>query len=324
MKDNKVYIFIIVLNLFLSLLTVHISPRADIITLVFFVIANAIIFALLLLNERHRRNRIKFRIDKIFNLLHSLDSDSNNYEVLDDEFGKLGDEIAKIIVENKITADRSTNNEQILREYTEDIAHQLKTPLTGILLMLDLMEEDNENKKDYIGRIRNSTDRLLQLVGILLKLASIDSGTIKMKKENLSAKSLIDEVISEMEILFESDSFAVPVSGKDFKLSCDKEWTYEAIFNVMKNGLEASKEKGIKVHLKETNIYSSIIIEDFGDGISDDMLKKVYKRFYKGNKNSKGYGIGLPMAKTIIEKQNGELIYTKGKGSNCFEFRFYR
>ncbi|XVG96625.1 sensor histidine kinase [Eubacteriales bacterium KG125] len=78
------------------------------------------------------------------------------------------------------------------------------------------------------------------------------------------------------------------------------------------------------MYLKETNIYQSIIIEDFGKGMSNEILKKVYRRFYKENKDSKGYGIGLPMAKTIIEKQNGELIYTRGRTSNSFELRFYR
>lgn len=248
----------------------------------------------------------------------------DNYEVVDDEFGGLRDEIIKVIGEKKVITDKAVKSEQILREYTEDIAHQLKTPLTGILLMLDLMEEDEENKKEYINRIRTSSNRLHRLVDILLKLAALDSGTMKMKKENISAKKLIDEVVTEMEIIFANRDYTSPVVGDDYKLICDRKWTYEAIYNIVKNGMEASEDKGIKIYLKETNIYQSIAIEDFGKGMSNEILKKVYRRFYKENKNSKGYGIGLPMAKTIIEKQNGELIYTRGRTSNIFEFRFYR
>ena len=324
MKENKGFLCIVFINLFLSLLTVCLSPRLDIITFMCFVIVNVIVFVLLILNDKYRKNRIKKKIEDIFLLLHSLNTDVDNYEVEDDEFGGLRDEIIKVISEKRIVTDKAVKNEQILREYTEDIAHQLKTPLTGILLMLDLIKEDEDNKIEYINRIRASSNRLHQLVDILLKLAALDSETIKMKKESISVKKLIDEVVTEMEIIFANQDFTIPVVGKDYKLICDRKWTYEAIYNIVKNGIEASEDKGIKIYLQETNIYQSIVIEDFSKGISKDDLKKIYRRFYKENKDSKGYGIGLPMAKTIIEKQNGELVYTRGKTSNSFELRFYR
>ena len=324
MKENKGFICIVFINLFLSLLTVCLSPRLDIITFMCFVIVNVIVFVLLILNDKYRKNRIKKKIEDIFLLLHSLNTDVDNYEVEDDEFGGLRDEIVKVIGEKRIVTDKAVKSEQILREYTEDIAHQLKTPLTGILLMLDLIKEDEGNKIEYINRIRSSSNRLHQLIDILLKLAALDSETIKMKKESISVKKLIDEVVTEMEIIFANQDFTIPVVGKDYKLICDRKWTYEAIYNIVKNGIEASEDKGIKIYLQETNIYQSIVIEDFSKGISKDNLKKIYRRFYKENKDSKGYGIGLPMAKTIIEKQNGELVYTRGKTSNSFELRFYR
>ena len=324
MKENKGFLCIVFINLFLSLLTVCLSPRLDIITFICFVIVNVIVFVLLILNDKNRENRIKKKIEDIFLLLHSLNTDVDNYEVEDDEFGGLRDEIVKVIGEKRIVTDKAVKSEQILREYTENIAHQLKTPLTGILLMLDLIEEDEGNKIEYINRIRASSNRLHQLVDILLKLAALDSETIKMKKESISVKKLIDEVVTEMEIIFANQDFTIPVVGNDYKLICDRKWTYEAIYNIVKNGIEASEDKGIKIYLQETNIYQSIVIEDFGKGISKDNLKKIYRRFYKENKDSKGYGIGLPMAKTIIEKQNGELVYTRGKTSNSFELRFYR
>ena len=324
MKENKGFLCIVFINLLLSLLTVCLSPRFDIITFICFVIVNAIVFVLLTLNGKYRENRTKKKIEDIFLLIHSLNTDVDNYEVEDDEFGGLRDEIVKVIGEKRILADKAVKSEQILREYTEDIAHQLKTPLTGILLMLDLIKEDEGNKIEYINRIRASSNRLHQLVDILLKLAALDSETIKMKKESISVKKLIDEVVTEMEIIFANQDFTIPVVGNDYNLICDRKWTYEAIYNIVKNGIEASEDKGIKIYLQETNIYQSIVIEDFGKGISKDDLKKIYRRFYKENKDSKGYGIGLPMAKTIIEKQNGELVYTRGKTSNSFELRFYR
>lgn len=250
MRESRNLIFIIFLNLILSLAIVFISPRFDVITLFYFVFANAILLLLLILNKKHEKNKIKSKIDDVISLLHSLDTAINNYEVIDDEFGGLRDEIIKIIGEKKIIKDKAIENKEILKGYTEDIAHQLKTPLTGILLMLDLIEEDEENRKEYINQIRKSTNRLHQLVDILLKLAALDSATVKMKKEIVDVKDLLSEVIGEMEILFLERKYKIPILGEDFKLICDRKWTYEAIYNIVKNGIEASKDKGIKIYLK--------------------------------------------------------------------------
>lgn len=323
MKIKKAYLLIVLLNLVLSLGVFFVSPRLDVITLFLFILVNTLIFLLLILSERRRKAQLNKEIDSIFTLLHSLDIDTDEYELEDDEFGKLRDEIIKVILENKIIADKAKENKETLREYTEDIAHQLKTPLTGILLMLDLIEDDEENKKEYLGHIRSNTNRLHQLVDILLKLAALDSGTIKMKKDIVNIKDMVGEIVTEMEILFADRGSTTPIIGENFDLVCDRKWTYEAIYNVVKNGIESSPKEGVRIILKETNIYKSIIVEDYSQGIPDEVLKKVYKRFYKENQNSKGYGIGLPMAKTIVEKQDGELIYTRGKTSNYFEFRFY-
>ena len=91
----------------------------------------------------------------------------------------------------------------------------------------------------------------------------------------------------------------------------------------MKNGLEATEDRQIEIQLKGTNLYKSIFVKDFSKGLDREMLEKVFKRFYKMDPNSKGYGIGLPMAKSVMERQNGELLYHKGKKSNAFELRFY-
>lgn len=324
MKEYKTFIVLLFLNLCLSLLVVNLSPRFDVVTLMGFIAVNFVLFIMLTLNEKKREKKIKKRIDELFSILHLLDTDSQNSEVIDDDFGKLRDEIIKIIIENRTVADNATKNGQILREYTEDIAHQIKTPLTGVLLILDLMEEDKENVGEYINRLRGDLKRLHQLTELLLKLAALESGVIQMKRERVPIKALIDDIMTDMDLYFDSNCSKIPVHGDDFVLVCDKRWTYEALFNIIKNGIEVSKDKTIEIHLRETNVFQSILVEDFSEGLDRELLKKVYKRFYKVNPNSKGYGIGLPMAKSVIEKQNGELLYEKGRDSNMFEIRFYK
>lgn len=324
MRKNKRILLIIVLNLLMSLFVVYLNPRFDILTLLGFLLINIILFLIIRKFEKKKEIELEDKINNIFNLLHSLDLNSDNYEIIDDEFGKLRDEIIKIILENKRIAENAEKNKEILREYTEDIAHQIKTPLTGSLLLLDLLEdEEDESVKEYISRLRDNLLRLYNLSDILLKLAAIDSGTIEMTRDRVSARDLIDDSIRNLKDYFINDPIEIPLYGNDFDLICDKKWTYEALFNVMKNGLEATEGRQIEIQLKETNLYKSIFVEDFSKGLDREMLEKVFKRFYKMNPNSKGYGIGLPMAKSVMERQNGELLYHKGKKSNAFELRFY-
>lgn len=324
MSKNKNILLVLILNLIMSLFVVYLNPRFDILTLIGFLLINIILFLIIRKFEKKKEIDLEDKINNIFSLLHSLDIDSDNYEIIDDEFGKLRDEIIKIIIENKRIAENAEKNKETLKEYTEDIAHQIKTPLTGSLLLLDLLEdEDDDFHEEYIERLRDNLLRLHNLSDILLKLASLDSGTIQMAKDRISARGLIEDIIQKLKDYFIKDNIEIPLYGDDFDLICDKKWTYEALFNVMKNGLEATKDRHIEIHLKETNLYKSILVEDFSDGLDRQMLEKVFRRFYKADPNSKGYGIGLPMAKSIMEIQNGELLYHKGKKTNAFELRFY-
>lgn len=324
MNKNKNILFVLILNLIMSLLVIYLNPRFDILTLIGFLVINIILFIVISIIEKKKEKALEDKINNIFKLLHSLDIDSDNYEIIDDEFGKLRDEIIKIIIENKRIAENAEKNKEILREYTEYIAHQIKTPLTGSLLLLDLLEDEIDNvSEEYIERLRDNLLRLHNLSDILLKLSALDSGTIEMAKDSISARELIEDIIRNLKDYFINDNIEIPLDGEDFYLICDKKWTYEAAFNVMKNGIEATEGRHIEIHLKETNLYKSILVEDFSKGLDREMLEKVFKRFYKLDPNSKGYGIGLPMAKSVMERQNGELLYHKGKKSNAFELRFY-
>ena len=324
MSKNKNILLVLILNLIMSLFLVYLNPRFDILTLIGFLLINIILFIVILKIEKKKEKALEDKINNIFRLLHSLDIDSDNYEIIDDEFGKLRDEIIKIILENMRIAENAEKNKEILREYTEDIAHQIKTPLTGSLLLLDLLEDENGNfSEEYIERLRDNLIRLHNLSDILLKLAALDSGTIEMAKDRISARELIEDIIQKLKDYFINDNIEIYLYGDDFNLICDKKWTYEALFNVMKNGIEATEGKHIEIQLKETNLYKSIFVEDFSKGLDREMLEKVFRRFYKIDPNSKGYGIGLPMSKSVMERQNGELLYHKGKKSNSFELRFY-
>ena len=268
--------------------------------------------------------KINDQIDEIINLIHSLNPNKEVYKKNDGEFGKLKDEITKIILENKNIIENSKEKQRVLRDYSEDLAHQIKTPLTGILLMLDLIEEDKENIDEYILLIRNNINRLENLTDILLKLASLDSDITKFNLEYVNVLELLKSVKEDLDSYFGLKNYEVKIFGDDFILNCDKKWNHEAILNICKNAIEASPENNIEIILRESNVFKSILVKDFSSGMSKDALKKAMQRFYKSDPNSQGYGIGLPMAKTILNKENGDLIYNREKNYNTFEMRFYK
>lgn len=322
MKNSKL-MGIVFLNFILSVFVVFLSPRFDILTVFGFLIINIFLLMILNLYEKKKSAKNKEKIEDIYNLINDLNVNTENYEVEDDEYGRLRDEIIKIIQEREIAAKEAIKNRDILKRYIEDMTHQIKTPLTGILLMTDLLEE-SEEKDIYISYIRNEITRLYQLSDILLKLASLDSGILLMNYEDFQIKELLAEVKLNLEPLFFKENYEIKIIGEDFILNRDRQWTYEAIFNIVKNGLESDNNRKVEIELAETGIFQSVIVRDFSCGISRENLQKMYQRFYKLNPKSKGFGIGLPMAKTIMEKQSGDLLYFKEKNSNYFELRFYK
>ncbi len=324
MKNYKDLLIISTVFLILSMIIVYVSPRFDIITLFLFILLSILLFVLMKRVRDLKENLLNKKIDEMITLLHTIDKEAERLELEDDIFGNLKDEIIKSIVEKREIALQAMESKHTLKTYMEDITHQVKTPLTGILLMLDLIEEDPDNTDKYVKIIRNDIYRLYDLTDILLKMSSLDAGIMPMKKETFSVKELIIDAEMSLESYFSKDELKIDTIGNDFNLERDRQWILEALINLIKNGMEVSKGEGVQIELRETTIFKSILVRDYSEGISKKELSKVFERFYKSNPKSKGFGIGLSMVKAIMDKQNGELLYFREKKSNYFELRFYR
>lgn len=225
---------------------------------------------------------------------------------------------------------RETEKNRYFADMLSDISHQLKTPLTAITIMTDLLKSDSlteRERRQSIHRINSQTDRITWLVRTLLAVAQLDAGVLNLKKENVNAEELIDEIFETLAVL--ADVRGVELN-KDINekvvLICDRHWTYEALSNIIKNCLEHTDDGGmISVKISRSNISTDIVISDTGEGISEDDLPYIFDRFYCGkNSDSNSIGIGLALSKQIILNQNGLINVTseKGKGSN-FTIRFY-
>lgn len=324
---NKNYFpYFIGLFIFLSSLVILlISPRADIKTLIFFLFL-ALITTLIIKIFLHKEER-KFQdsIDSLIDLLQSIDLKEDKVTLKNSYLGTLQDEILKSITEKKNSKDEAINNKILMKNYIEDITHQIKTPLTGILLLLDLTEADPENLKEYTERIRNNILRITNLSDLLLKMSSLDADIIKMEEKPFSAKALILDCEMNLESLIKNKNLNLSIEGQGFEIIGDRRWIFEAILNVLKNAIDISPHNSmIVVKLQESLIFKSIFIIDNGPGIAKETKDKLFQRFYKLDTNSSGFGIGLPMAKRIMEKHDGDILIQSDPRGSSFELRFYK
>ena len=216
-----------------------------------------------------------------------------------------------------------------LADAIADISHQLKTPLTSMIVMNDLLktEEDNEKRIEFLNTQSNQLDRMSWLIQTLLKLSKIDAGTITMKPEEVKADELIKEVIKPFEIQMDLKNITYSQNDSDMTFKCDKNWTIEALQNIVKNCIEHMENGGsLIVNTSDTNIYREISIKDTGCGIADEDLPHIFERFYKGkNAGKDSVGIGLALSKSIVTSQHGDIIVESKEGEGTtFFVRFYK
>lgn len=249
----------------------------------------------------------------------------------EDELSNLTNELYKITVMLKEQADISNKDKKVLQTSIEDISHQLKTPLTSISIMLDnIRENTNMNEKTrqaFVKEISRQIDWINWLIVSLLKLAKLDSNTTIFNKQEIEAKELVNHVITNLSIPIDIKQQQIMIQDKNVKFIGDYNWQLEAITNIVKNCIEHTPENGkIYINFEENNFYTKIIIKDEGQGIDSKDIKHIFERFYKGkNSSENSVGIGLALAKSIIEKDNGFVSCSSivNKGS-IFEIKYMK
>ena len=254
----------------------------------------------------------------------------------EDELSILKNELYKITVMLREQSENSIKDKMQLKKSLEDISHQLKTPLTSITIMLDnLLDNPNMDvdiRNDFIKSIYREISNINFFIQALLKLSKFDVNTIKFNRKEEKIRDIIDQAQQNVETLCDLRKIkieTIPDFGqapfRNPEVVCDIKWQVEAITNIIKNCVEHS-ESGTKISIKygKNDLYSEILIEDQGSGIDPEDLKHIFERFYKGKNSRKdSVGIGLSLAKTIIEKDNGYITVESeiGKGSKfCIRY----
>lgn len=214
----------------------------------------------------------------------------------------------------------------ILADYMADISHQLKTPITSMMIMTDLLEEAEEEKRlEFIRNIKFSLNKMEWLVSSLLKMAKIDAHAVHFCKREVKVSEMIETVKPSVGILLDINNQTLELAN-DCAVICDKRWTVEALTNIIKNAIEHSpNESKITIECGENPMYYWISVRDSGAGMNRSSYAALFKRFqYSTNEN--GFGIGMPLALSIMKGQGGDIATDfggNGKGAK-FTLKFFK
>lgn len=288
------------------------------------------IILLYLKHEKVQNKEIK-KIVKCIEEINKKNYSINIDENSEDELSILKNELYKITIMLKEDAENSKKDKLKLKDSLSDISHQLKTPLTSINIMLDNIldnpDMDSNTKEKFIQNIKREITNISSLVGEILKLSKFDASVIKFEEQQVFINDIVKSAISNVEMMAELKNINIEVNDQDnIKLVCDSKWQIEAITNILKNCIEHSRDDStITIDIDSNKIYKQITIKDNGEGIDEKDLPHIFERFYKGKNSSKdSVGIGLALAKTIIEKDNGSIKVDSKKGKQTiFTIKYY-
>lgn len=245
------------------------------------------------------------------------------------ELSILKNNLYKVIVLLNSQNDELKKEKTFLSDSMADISHQLKTPLTSMMVMSDLLlnETDENKRKEFLSIITTQLDKTKWLITNLLKISKLDAGTTQFKKEDVSINDVLTQSLKPFSVTLDIKQIKVINTVENFIFKGDSNWTCEAVENIIKNCIEHTDGGGtLTFYTQMTNIYNSLFIVDNGCGITKEDLPHIFERFYHGeNSSSESVGIGLALAKTVLEKEKGDIIVSSkiGEGSK-FEVRFYK
>lgn len=280
------------------------------------------------LNYNNKKDK---KISELTKLVDNINHRKYKIEIDEDEdeLSILKHEIYKTTLMLREQADNSLKDKKELKKSIDDISHQLKTPLTAILINIDNITDNpnisNEKKEGFIKEIKRETYNIKSLVETLLKLSKFDVNTIEFNNKDIYLDELINKSIQKVSALADLKNIKINNNSKKEIINCDSKWQIEAISNIIKNGIEHSQENSkIDIITEKNNIYTKIEITNYGDKIDAKDQKHIFERFYKG-KNSKedSIGIGLSLAKTIIEKNNGKITINSNDEKTTFTIKYF-
>ena len=289
---------------------------------------------------------LRRRKKDIFELQDYMDKISRgNYELeindnSEDELSSLKNSLYKIMVYMKEQADSARIKKVMLAQSVSDISHQLKTPLTSTQVLLDNLNDnpdmDYSTRKKFIYEALNQVNGMSWMIVSMLKLSRIDAGVVEFNNENISINKIIEEAVGNLEVIAEIKNVNIEknidnrnedeLNKSDIYIKGDYNWNREALQNIIKNAIEHSNDKGtVKINITDNDVYTAVYITNRGEKLSDKQQKQIFERYYSEAKyEDNSMGIGLPLAKAVIEKQGGYISVKSDDEETVFIVKYIK
>lgn len=300
------------------------------IILFFIYLIICLVYLTIIINNDKRKEK---EINEVIKIIEEINNKNYSFKMKDineEDLSLLKNEIYKTTIMLNEISEISKKDKKELEESLEDISHQLKTPLTSILIMIDTLLDDEDmdqnTREDFLRNMKREVMNINFLVKSILKLSRLDTNTVKFISKKESVKEIIKEAILNVSLLSDLKNVKIETNLSDSFITCDYKWQIEALTNILKNSIEHSYENNkVLIESSENNAYVKIIIKDFGTGISKEDINHIFERFYKGKDSDyDSIGIGLALSKSIIEKQNGKISVESSDDGTTFTIKYFK
>ncbi len=281
----------------------------------------------------HYQRAVSAEVAGLSAYLRQIDAGDYALDVRDNgegSFSLLKNDLYKVTVRLREQAELLQKDKTALSNLIADVSHQIKTPLTSLGVLADLLAEDppEEDRRAFVERLRAQLGRIQWLTGALLKLARLDAGTAIFKSEPVDVRRLIERALEPLQIPLEIKRQRLEVYGEaDASFTGDLNWSAEALTNVVKNCVEHTPEGGkIEITYSANALYAEITVSDDGEGIASRDVPAIFNRFYRGeNTGENSVGIGLALAKAIFTAQGGDIaVRSQRDVGTSFTIRLFR
>ncbi len=283
-------------------------------------------FVLYINKRKSELLKLEKYIDRMSSGEYELDLMNNS----EDELSNLKNHLYKLMVYLKEQADNASTKKVLLAESVSDISHQLKTPLTSTQILLDNLNDnpdmDKDVRKKFIYEALNQVNGMSWLIISLLKLSRIDTGVVEFHNEEVSLNKLIEEAIENLEVIAEIKGVFINFIGSDMDITIkgDYNWNREALQNIIKNALEHSNSgTSVDIRLENNDVYKAVYISNIGKTLTKQEQRSIFERYYsKANFNDNSMGLGLPLAKAVIERQGGYIAVDSQDNRTTFTVKY--
>lgn len=241
------------------------------------------------------------------------------------ELSRLESRWKQYFTTSKMSMEQTKKERESMKKLVSDISHQTRTPLSNIFLYSELLSEQAEKKeeKELAGQILMQTEKLEFLIQSLIKMSRLETDVLEVIPKVQNIAPLLSETVREMSAKAKKKEIIISCeNAKEIEAAFDLKWTKEALGNILDNAIKYSpKESAVKIEVRKYEFYVCINVKDQGMGVCEEEKAQIFRRFYRGGRvqQEEGAGIGLYLAREILQKEKGYIKLTSkvGEGS-CF------